>query len=115
MAEQLSELTISVQTLTLWSVGIRIWYVLRDSNNNLYQRWSNDGNDTDQVLMVAKPGDSLVITIGRDTAHSLAQVSAAPTVSPFAGGADAIAAEPTNIILTAAFAQPSGGTTPTAT
>lgn len=94
--------TITVKKATQIGVGIRVWFVIQDIDGNIYQRWSNDGNTTDQVLMVTRPDDVLTIEFGEGPSHSLAKVSTAPNLSPF--NSEEIPTEPTNIIIAATFA-----------
>ena len=96
--------TITVKKANLWSMGVRIWYVIMDTQGVIYQRWSNVGDSTDQVLMLVQPGDKLNIEFGENTSYSMSRVSATPPVGPFSTEAAERNPEPTNIISYAEFA-----------
>ena len=93
--------SIVVKKATIWSLGVRIWYVIMDDEGVIYQRWSNDGDYTDQVLMLASAGDHLNIEIGEDPIHSISKVAVSHTqLSAFGdNGID----EAANTIISAEF------------
>ena len=43
------------------NIGARMWFVFQDTNGNIYQKWSMLMDPTDEVLVLAVPGDVLDI------------------------------------------------------
>lgn len=60
--DQLIEKTIKVARINNTnSIGARMWFVVQDTEGNLYQRWSLMMDETDATLAVAQVGDTLNI------------------------------------------------------
>lgn len=48
---------VTVARTSMWSIGVKNWYVFQDTEGNRYQRWSFQMDDTDEVLMLLREGD----------------------------------------------------------
>lgn len=54
--------TITVSRIALWTVGVRLWFVVQANDGTRYQRWSLSMDSNDECLILIKPGDTLAIT-----------------------------------------------------
>lgn len=52
---------IVIMRMNVWSVGAKNWFVIEDEKSNRFQRWSNAMDSTDEILMVAQKGDSVLV------------------------------------------------------
>ena len=50
-------IVVTVARSVIWSVGTKIWYVVKADTGEHYQRWSYTMDATDEVLMLAQTGD----------------------------------------------------------
>jgi hypothetical protein len=64
------EITITVKRTAYYGIGVRLWFVVMDTEGKRYQRWSNDMDYSDEVLMLAQPDDKLIMTVGEDIRHA---------------------------------------------
>lgn len=58
---QIKSTTITINRIAHNNSGVRIWYIILADTGICYQRWSMLMNPTDEILMLAKPGDKLSI------------------------------------------------------
>lgn len=61
--------TVMVARVSMWSIGVKNWYVFQDTAGARYQRWSFVMDDTDEVLMLLKAGDDVRVEY-RMTEHA---------------------------------------------
>ena len=54
-------IVVKVARSVIWSIGTKIWYVVKADTGEHYQRWSHAMDATDEVLMLAQAGDVLVL------------------------------------------------------
>lgn len=53
--------TITIDRISHANAGVRIWYVIRTTQDEVFQRWSMLMNETDELLLIAKSGDIINI------------------------------------------------------
>lgn len=51
--------TVQVARTSMWSIGVKNWYVFQDTDGARYQRWSFVMDDSDEVLMLLQVGDTV--------------------------------------------------------
>lgn len=59
---------ITVKRFNCINMGVRIWFQILTTENEMYQRWSMLMNPTDEVMLLVKEGDKLYIDYLPDTA-----------------------------------------------
>lgn len=57
---------ITIDRIESINSGVRIWYVILSTEGVYYQRWSMLMNPTDEIMLLAKPGDVLSIDYVED-------------------------------------------------
>jgi hypothetical protein len=55
-------ISIVVERIAYWSIGVRLWFVIQSDEGKRYQCWSLDMSSTDECLLLAKAGDTLSIS-----------------------------------------------------
>ncbi|RWZ87204.1 MAG: hypothetical protein EO766_11780 [Hydrotalea sp. AMD] len=68
--------TIQTKNITISRIqsinsGVRIWFVILTTENEIYQRWSMLMNPTDELLILSQPGDTITINYINDTVEDL--------------------------------------------
>ena len=62
--------TVQVARTSMWSIGVKNWYVFQDTDGARYQRWSFVMDDADEVLMLLQVGDTVDVTYTETEHHS---------------------------------------------
>jgi len=59
--------TITIERISMWSVGVRLWFVILGTDGIVYSRWSLSMDKTDEILMLSKVGDVIsIVTKGAE-------------------------------------------------
>lgn len=58
---------ITIKRINRINSGVRIWYVIMDTDNKIYQRWSMIMDPIDEILLLAQIGDQLNIEYVEDS------------------------------------------------
>ena len=61
IADDVERKIITINRIQSINSGVRIWYVIWADDGIMYERWSMLMNPTDKMLLLAQPGDKLVI------------------------------------------------------
>lgn len=54
--------TVAVKRTSLWSIGVKNWYVFQDMDGNMYQRYSFLMDDVDEQMMILRDGDMVDVS-----------------------------------------------------
>lgn len=54
--------TVTVKRTSLWSIGVKNWYVFQDMDGNMYQRYSFLMDDVDEQMMILRDGDMVDVS-----------------------------------------------------
>lgn len=62
VADEIKSKTIQVKRCVATNMGVRMWYQILSTDGEMYQKWAMLMNNTEEVLLLTQPGDSLDIT-----------------------------------------------------
>jgi hypothetical protein len=60
---------ITIKRVSTTTLGVRVWFVILATDQEIYQRWSMLMNKSDEILFLAKPGDRIEFKYIEDVAE----------------------------------------------
>ncbi|MCK9369741.1 hypothetical protein M0R04_07535 [Candidatus Dojkabacteria bacterium] len=67
--KDIKEKTVTILRCANATLGVRMWFQILTTAGESFQRWTMLMNDTDEILFLVQPGDTLTLEYVEDTAE----------------------------------------------